>query len=380
MTGLFDHLPGQQQEHDQPQERSRRQHLRRRRRRARRARSLVLIAAGLAVVLGAGLLGFRFVKPLYNDWRAPKDYAGPGIGSVTVQVDQGESGVKIAAKLAELGVVRTAGAFSSAARANPASSSIQPGTYKLKKEMSSQAALAALLSEDARISIRVQLPEGLRASEALTRISSATGFSVAQLRAAAKTPSAGLPAAAKGNPEGYLYPATYSLNPGQKPAAVIKEMVDSYKKAMSSAGVPAAQQRRVLTLASIVQGEAADAGDMPKVARVFTNRLDKGMALQSDLTVHYANNVKPSVTTTEAMRKSSSPYNTYKYPGLTPGPINSPGIDAIKAAYKPVAGPWLYFVAVNPETGETRFATTAAGHQKNVAVFQKWLRENPSGN
>lgn len=372
MTELFEHLPGQQQDQRPRQRKASRQ----RNRRTRRVRSLVLVAGCLALVLIAGLVGVKVFKPMYDEWRAPKDYEGAGTGEVMFQVEQGQNGSQIAANLAKLGVVKTSEAFLAEARANPSSSSIQPGTYKLKKQMSSASALSALLNKDARVSVRVQLPEGLRASEALARISKATGFSVAELQAAAKTPAAGLPADAKGSLEGYLYPATYALDPGLKPAGVINEIVGSYKKAMSTAGVPAAQQRRVLTLASIVESEAGNDADRPKVARVFQNRLDQGMPLQSDATVHYAFNSRSTVTTTAQQRASNSPYNTYKHAGLPPGPINAPGLAAIKAAYQPTPGSWLYFVAVNPETGQTKFATTLAEHNRNVAEFQKWLREN----
>jgi UPF0755 protein len=99
------------------------------------------------------------------------------------------------------------------------------------------------------------------------------------------------------------------------------------------------------------------------------------MPLQLDSTVNYVTG-KTGVTTTAKDRATDSPYNTYRYRGLPPGPINSPGQHALHAALHPVAGNWLYFVTVNPDTGETKFSATDAGHRRNVEEFRKWLREN----
>ena len=132
----------------------------------------------------------------------------------------------------------------------------------------------------------------------------------------------------------------------------------------------------MVTKASIVQAEAGSAEDMAKVARVLENRLADGMPLQLDTTVNYANG-KSGITTTPKDRANPSPYNTYVHPGLPPGPINNPGEEALRAVLNPAAGDWRFFVVVNPDTGETRFAETAEEHQQNVLLFQQWLREQP---
>jgi UPF0755 protein len=102
------------------------------------------------------------------------------------------------------------------------------------------------------------------------------------------------------------------------------------------------------------------------------------MALQLDTTVNYANN-KGGLTTTEADRQNPSPYNTYLHPGLPPGAISNPGEDALRAVLNPTPGDWLFFVVVNPDTGDTRFAATKAEHDQNVQLFRQWLAENPEG-
>jgi UPF0755 protein len=135
--------------------------------------------------------------------------------------------------------------------------------------------------------------------------------------------------------------------------------------------------QEVVTVASIVQSEARNASDFPKVARVIYNRLDRGMPLQMDSTVHYAVGKSGQLTTTDEDRASSSPYNTYRFPGLPPGPIASPGDAALKAALHPADGDWIYFVTVNPDTGETKFAVTNAQHQRNVAQLREFCRQSP---
>jgi UPF0755 protein len=102
------------------------------------------------------------------------------------------------------------------------------------------------------------------------------------------------------------------------------------------------------------------------------------MPLQLDTTVNYANG-KGGITTTPEDRANLSPYNTYQHPGLPPGPINNPGEQALRAVLAPAEGDWRYFVVVDPDTGDTRFAVTAEEHQANVLLFQQWLRENPGG-
>lgn len=367
MSELFHDLPGRQTEEGPP---------RRRRGRSGAAKAIVLVLS-LALVAGAVVLGVQWIKPMVDDWRASDDYEGPGTGSVQVQIEQGQTGSQIGRTLADQGVVKTVEAFTKASMENPDASGIQPGTYTLQREMKAADAINMLLSRESRISWRITLPEGWRATEALARISSVTGHSVESLRAAGKDASLALPAGAQGNLEGYLFPETYDINPGSSPVQVLKPMVDAHKQAMEEAGVVPARQREVLTLASIVESESGRPEDTPKIARVFQNRLDDDMPLQSDATVAYANNKPVTITTTPEERESDSPYNTYKFPGLPPGPVNSPGAEAIRAAANPEPGPWLYFVAVNPTTRETRFANTLSEHNKNVELFRQWLRENP---
>jgi UPF0755 protein len=236
-----------------------------------------------------------------------------------------------------------------------------------------------LLKPSSRLVSRVTLPEGLTATQILQRLAQATGVPIAQLQAAAANPaSLGLPAYANGSLEGFLFPATYDFEPGTTPQQMLSSMVTRTVQVLDQLQIPADQRLSVLTEASIVQAESGSAEDMPKVARVLDNRLAMGKPLQLDTTVNYANG-KSGLTTTAQDRANPSPYNTYVHTGLPPGPISNPGEDALKAVLAPAQGDWLYFVVVNPDTGETRFAVTDQEHAANVALFQQWLRDHPGG-
>jgi UPF0755 protein len=146
---------------------------------------------------------------------------------------------------------------------------------------------------------------------------------------------------------------------------------------LDAAGVAPDDRHRVLTLASITQKEGGPESDFGKVARVWDNRIEQGMNLQSDATVSYGVN-GTTISTTDAERADKkNPYNTYANPGLPVGPISNPGKAAIDATLHPAKGPWLYFVLVNGETGETVFSTTIEEHYAAVKIWQQWLRDHP---
>jgi len=157
---------------------------------------------------------------------------------------------------------------------------------------------------------------------------------------------------------------------------VLTEMVSGTVSMLDELQVPVEQRLSLITEASLVQAEASTTEDMAKVAQVMDNRIAQGMPLQLDSTVNYANG-KGGITTTAEDRANQSPYNTYAHAGLPPGAISNPGRDAVVATLNPTPGDWLFFVVVNPDTGETRFADTGEEHARNVLLFQQWLQENP---
>lgn len=349
--------------------------LRRRRARRRGRRTLILLVT-LAIVGGAAFVAYTALRPTIESLTASKDYTGPGTGKVEVTIADGASGRAIGRVLADAGVVKTAGAFVDAASSDPRGASIQPGTYSLRKHMSGAAAVSLLLDPASRTAERVTIREGLRVTEIVALLAKATDQPAGDYAKALKDAKAlGVPALAKGKVEGWLFPASYEFSPKATAAQQLTMMVAQTKKVLSEAGVSERDSERILTIASIAEVEAASPTDYAKVARTIDNRLKAKMKLQLDSTVSYAVG-KRTITTTPAERATKSPYNTYVVPGLPLGPISNPGKAAIEGTVNPADGPWLYFVTVNPSTGETRFAATAAEHAKNVALFQRWCREH----
>jgi uncharacterized YceG family protein len=332
----------------------------------------LLVLAGLVVGI---VVGGQWLIDKVNPTAA--DYTGSGSGEVQIRVESGDSLTAIGNTLVSADVVASSGPFVDAASANPAAAGIQPGVYSMALQMSGQAALDRLLDPASRLFARVTVPEGLRVDAVLQRIADNSEIPLADLQAAAADPAAlGLPAWANGMLEGHLFPATYDIEPDQTALQVLSVMVSRAEQTFDSLQIPEADRLRVLTEASLVQAEAATTEDMAMVATVIDNRIADGMPLQFDTTVNYATG-KSGITTTSDDRATDSPYNTYRYAGLPPGAIDSPGEEALQAVLNPTPGDWIYFVVVNPDTGETRFAVTAEEHAANVALFQQWLRENP---
>lgn len=354
----------------------------RRRPRRRRGRRLIVLVLALAIVGGAVYAAYGVLRPVVAELTASNDFPGPGAGEVQVTVKDGDTGRAIGGTLQKAGVVKTSKAFMEAATADSRAASIQPGTYTLRKQMAAKDALAILVNPKNRTVPRVTVPEGLWATEVFAALSEATKIPVKDYQAAAKDPSAlGLPASAKGNLEGYLFPATYEFPAKSTAREQLTTMVKKSVDELAKAGVPEDEMERTMIVASIVEGEVSGDADRAKVARVIENRLaakdgpTRGL-LQMDSTVHYAVKKRGKAGTTDADRASTSPYNTYRVQGLPPGPINNPGAASIAAAANPAEGPWLFFVTVNPSTGETRFASTVAEHQGNVNLFNQWCRDN----
>ncbi len=345
-------------------------------RKRRRPIAIVLSLVVLAALVGGIVLGGRALIDLVNP--ADEDYTGQGTGSVQVRVSDGDTLSDIGRTLAEADVIASVGPFVTAAEAQPAAMGIQPGVYGMRQQMSGAAALDLLLDPATRLFSRVTIPEGFTVTRVLERLAEGTDTPIEQLNAAAVDPAAtGLPAYANGLLEGWLFPATYDFEPETTPAQMLQQMVSRTVQTLDDLGVPEGERLGVVTRASLVQAEAASPEDMAMVAQVLDNRLAIGMKLQLDTTVNYASG-KSGITTTAEDRANPSPYNTYFTTGLPPGAISNPGEDALRAVLNPTPGDWLYFVVVNPDSGETRFAVTAEEHQANVLLFQQWLRENPS--
>ncbi|MFD8999485.1 endolytic transglycosylase MltG [Streptomyces sp. NPDC059582] len=216
------------------------------------------------------------------------------------------------------------------------------------------------------------IPEGWRAGQVYDAVDKALKLPAGTTRQSLAKAALKLPNDAESNPEGYLFPATYPVAEGATPRSLLSAMVDTANRKFNKAPIASGAQHNAMnvyqavTIASIVQAEAATKSDMGKVARVVFNRLERGMPLQMDSTLNYALNRTTLHTTTDDTR-IESPYNSYQRMGLPPTPIDNPGEEAMKAAINPTAGDWLYFVTVKP--GDTRFTADYQQHLRNVSEF-----------
>lgn len=336
---------------------------------------VVIVFCAIIAYLARGAIGD--VKDMFA---GPEDYPGPGSGEVTVVVDPGQSVRSIGNELKELDVVASSDAFVDAASAE-GSPVIQAATYVLKKKMKAADAVTFLADPaNAGSGNTVTVPEGARVGQIVETIVKKTDFTEKQLTSLLEKPARiGLPAEAGGNPEGYLYPATYEVTDKTTARSLLSEMVAQTAAAEADLGIEAAAQslgltaHEIITVASILEYEANRGPDYPKVARVIYNRLDDGMALQLDSTVSYVSKRKGDVWTTASERDSDSLYNTYKYTGLPPGPIGSPGRETIEAALNPAEGDWLYFVP-DFEKGTTLFTADYDEHLRNADRAKEYCR------
>lgn len=239
------------------------------------------------------------------------------------------------------------------------------------------------LGEEAPKPTSLVIPEGWRANQVYEAVDKALALPPGSTKKSLGKLDLKLPNDADGNPEGYLFPATYPLERNGKKAtadSLLSSMVDTANQKFSGAPIAAGAQRNAMnvyqavTIASIVQAEANTKTDMGKVARVIYNRLERGMPLQMDSTINYALN-RSTLRTSAADTRIESPYNSYQRMGLPPTPIANPGEEAMRAAINPAAGDWLYFVTVKP--GDTRFTADYAEHQRNVAEFNARRKASP---
>jgi UPF0755 protein len=318
----------------------------------RGAALVAVVVTASMVALGTGL--YAVLRP----YLAPADFAGGGSGTVTVRIAPGASAGEIGTVLAEAGVVASARSFVNVTEAKAMADRLRPGHYRLRKGMAAGAALDLLLAPASRVITRVTVPEGMRAVETLRRLATGTGLALKELQAADPA-LLGLPAYARGL-EGFLFPATYEIEPGDTAVDVLAAMVERFGAAARHIRL-AEQASRVsltpleaVTVASIVQAEGGREADYPKIARVVYNRLRRGTPLQLDTTVLYAQG-RRTLRVTDRDTKVASPYNTYAHAGLPPGPISNPGEKALIAALHPAKGDWHWFVTTDPAHRITKF-------------------------
>ncbi len=333
----------------------------------RRGPGCLIAVVVLAVLAGAAYWGVTTgIDKIQDQFSSADDYPGPGSGEVVFEVKPGDTIAVMGRGLKDAGVIASVDAFIDAAGANPEAATIQPGSYPLLKEMKASDVVAILVDPEKVITTNVIVPEGLRVKDVVALLAEKTGFPKEEFDKALQDPKAlGLPAYAEGNPEGYLFPATYDFGPDEKPADMLHAMVVRWQQAATEndleAGAAALgySPQEIMTVASLIEAEGRGKYRV-KIARVIYNRLeiDPNPAagfLQIDATVNYALDRSLVAVPSSEDLEVDSPYNTYQNKGLPPGPIEAPGDDAIQAALHPADGPWFFYVTVNLKTGETKF-------------------------
>lgn len=373
---------------------------RRPRRRRRRGITWTIVLVLVLVIGGGAYLGVR----QFAGFGSYPDYPGNGGRDVVFQVNPGDTTTGIGDNMVHASIVQSSKAFVRAAANNDQIGGVQPGFYVLKEHMSGTAAVTAIVAKASRVGL-LEIKSGWQLDDTtstagkvtpgiLSHISTAscadlnggkTCVSVADLRAAIAgtdpaaldVPAWAVPTTANADPkhrmEGLVMPGVYNLKPGETAAQTLKRIMDQSSAQLQADGLPGANQQatgfspyQILTMASIVEREAGTSADMPKIARVFYNRMVKGMDLQSDATVDYALD-RPMVATAPSERPGAGAYDTYDNAGLPPTPVSSPSAAAIQAATQPSAGDWLFFVVCRQDRTSC-FATNLTDHNKNVAL------------
>lgn len=360
------------------------------RRRSRKKGCLIALII-LLVLLGGAVAGGVALWNVYGDrisevmgWGEPKDYEeGVATGETLVTISSGDTGSQVSAALHRAGVTKTEHVFYDMLVKENIAKTFYPGVYRLQTKMTAAAALAALDDPANKLENSALIREGLSIAAILPILSESLDIPMADLEAAVADPSVyGVTAPTL---EGWLFPALYDTFEAGTPATeIIAAMVERTRESLAAAGVPAGEEQRILTIASIIQREARYEEDFYKVSRVIQNRLgpdnaETGGRLEMDSTVQYGYGQlhQGEASTSEEARNDPNGWNTYMYPGLPVGPIASAGDLAIDAAMHPVEGPWFYFVTVNMDTGETIFTNTYDEHLGYVEQMQQWCSDNP---
>jgi len=342
--------------------------------------ALIVVLALIGGIVGVGAWVMNTYRDQINDvmgWGEPADWE-PGLatGEALVTIRAGDTGSPVSTALYEAGVTKTESVFYDYLVDENLAVTFYPGVYTLQKKMTASAALEALEDPANKRENTVSIREGGTIESSLPLITESIGIPLEDLQGAVADPSAyGVDA---DDLEGWLFPAVYTFDPEATAAQVIQRMVDRTRESLDAAGVPAADQQRILTVASIIEREGRT-DDFAKVSRVIQNRLDDGMKLQMDSTAQYGYGELHAgvVSTSDEAQFDDNPWNTYVREGLPAGPIASPSDAAIAAAMHPADGPWLYFVTINPQTGETVFSTTYEEHQAAIKIWGEWCEANP---
>ncbi len=329
----------------------------------------VLLVSVVLVVASAAAVGWMITD-------VSRPYKGYDGAEQFVEIPPGSSPAAMGRRLAEAGVVRNAAVFRLAVWMRGAGRRLQAGEYRFDSPISAAGVVDRIRRGDVYLQ-PITFREGLTIRQ-MSDVYESRGLGpAAEFVTAARNGQriAALDPEAR-DLEGYLFPDTYTLPRRTTAAQLVDRMVGAFEKVLTEdlrqqAAARGLDLRELVTLASLVEKETGKPEERPLVSAVYHNRLRVNMALYCDPTVIYALERAGRYTgnlTREDLR-FDSPYNTYRYPGLPPGPIAAPGRASLEAAANPADVPYLYFVSRND--GSHVFAETLEQHNKNVYEFQK---------
>lgn len=331
----------------------------------------VISALAAVFIFTAGVHQFR------SGVSSAPDFAcnAKSIEEVAIEISKGATGSEIAAQLFTAGVTKSTAIFFRLAVGDDRSAKIAPGSHIVNKQICAKQALDQLL-DPKRIAGLISIQEGAWNLEIFKLMVSA-GFSQSDITAALTKLK--LPQGLKVL-EGVLFPAQYSFAKETTAKQALQAMVDRSAIELEKSGISTATGKysvqELVIMASIIQAEG-NTQDFSKISRVIRNRLEIGMPLQMDSTVHYVKQVRGEIFLSTASTLLKSEYNTYRKYGLPPGPIGNPGFAALFAAANPTIGNWIYFITVAP--GDTRFTNSNEQFALWKIEYKKNLRAGAFG-
>jgi UPF0755 protein len=334
-----------------------------------RAGRIIVALTGLALLL----LAFWFVTSLFQPFKGD----GRGEGDPTrVVVPRGAGVGEIGDLLEERGIVASSFFFQTRARLAGRTGDLKPGSFRLRRDMSYVAALDALEKGTPPSIVVLTIPEGRSRREVAPLVNGKLeGDYLKASRSSRALDPKQYGARNATSLEGFLFPATYELKRGRPMRALVEHQLSAFRQKFETVNMRYARSKNltpfdVLTIASLVEREAAVAKERPLIASVIYNRLNQGIPLGIDATTRFVTgNWERPLRQSEI--DNPSPYNTRANPGLPPGPIGSPGLDSIRAAARPARTGFLFYVVKPNACGEHAFSKTDAEFQRDVARYNE---------
>lgn len=328
-------------------------------------------------ILFISVFGFSF---LFHIIFLNKNYFNSS-GEIIVSIKRGDNLKTAARKLEDNQVIYNKFVLILLGRITGKQENIIPGEYAFSNGQTYMNVLNTITNPEIIRSIIITIPEGLNIKQIARLLQKQIGIdSVKFVNEAYNDSLIKILNIKASNLEGYLFPDTYKIqiNTKNKEKEIIALLVNTFMKKINPALKEEINKRNlklhdVITIASIIEGETKYEAEKKTIAGVYYNRLKKGMKLQADPTVQYAIPDGPKNRLMHSDLKFDSPYNTYIYKGLPPGPINNPGLSSIIAAIYPESHNFLYFVAKGD--GSHRFAENYDEHRKNVLLYQQYLKD-----